>query len=119
MKRNISLPMILTSLFFLFAAAPFALVLGAQDEAPGQSLFESKCAMCHGKDGKADTKAGKMMKVPDLTASEWKHGSTLADVEKLIKEGAGKMPKFEGKLDAQQIKEVAQYTLKFAPAKSH
>lgn len=118
MKRNSGIPMILASLFLLFMMAPFAMILAAKD-APGKAVFDSKCAMCHGKDGKADTRAGQMMKAPDLTTGNWKHGMTLEDVEKVIKEGAGKMPKFEGKLDAEQIKEVAQYTLTFAPASSH
>ncbi|MFZ0428129.1 MAG: c-type cytochrome [Acidobacteriota bacterium] len=119
MKRDISVPTIVSVLLLLLTLAPVALATAAQDNDAGKALFDSKCAMCHAADGKADTRAGKMMKVPDLTAGEWKHGMTLADVEKVVTEGAGKMPKFQGKLTAQQITEVAQYTLKFAPAKSH
>ncbi|MEJ2077151.1 MAG: c-type cytochrome [Acidobacteriota bacterium] len=119
MKRNISVPMILACLFLLFAAVPSAWVLAGQDDDPGKALYDSRCKMCHGEDGKADTRAGKMMKTPDLTTGTWKHGSTLADVEKVVTEGAGKMPKFEGKLTADQIKEVSQYILKFAPSPSH
>jgi mono/diheme cytochrome c family protein len=119
MKRNMSVPAILAFLFVLFAMAPLSWVMAGKDDGPGKAVYDSKCKMCHGADGKADTRAGRMMKVPDLTTGTWKHGSTLADVEKVVADGAGRMPKFEGKLTKDQIKEVSQYALKFAPASSH
>lgn len=48
----------------------FVLVAGVAVSAPataqegGQALFAKNCEKCHGPDGKADTKAGKKMKVP-------------------------------------------------------
>lgn len=36
----------------------------ARAEADGQALFAKTCQKCHGPDGKADTPAGKKMKVP-------------------------------------------------------
>jgi mono/diheme cytochrome c family protein len=76
----------------------------------GETVYESKCKMCHGPDGKGETKAGKMMKVPNLLeASAWKIGTSQKDVEKVVSEGAGKMPKYSGKLSPEEISAVSQY----------
>ena len=97
---------VLLMLFLLLAA--WGLVLASTDSA--KTVYEAKCKMCHGSDGKAGTKAGEMMKVPDLTVpSSWKHGTSQEDVEKIISRGEGKMPKYEGKLSPEEITSVATY----------
>ena len=91
---------------------PFLIVMmGAEknQDDDGKKLYESKCAMCHGKDGRADTKAGKMVKAADLIDDEWKHGKSQAEVEKIIREGGNKMPKYEKKLTDAQIAAIARY----------
>jgi mono/diheme cytochrome c family protein len=50
----------------LAASAP------AAAEADGKALFEKNCQKCHGPDGKADTPAGKKMKVPAWEADDMK-----------------------------------------------
>jgi len=92
---------VLTTLIFAFAEET---QLGAQ-------VFDKKCVMCHGKDGVGDTKAGKMMKTPDINVEEWKNGKTVADVVKTLRAGLGKMPKYEGKLSDEEIGAVAEYTV--------
>jgi cbb3-type cytochrome c oxidase subunit III len=88
---------------------PLAFAVRAAVQADeGKAVFESKCVMCHGADGKSDTKAGQMTEAPDLT-QPWKGGTSLADVEKLLREGAGKMPKYEDKLSDAEITAVATY----------
>lgn len=82
--------------------------------ADGEAVYQSKCAMCHGKDGKGDTKAGKLVKTPDLTARPWKHETSLGGIIQLIREGAGKMPKYEDKLSQEEIRAVAEHTRKLA-----
>ena len=86
----------------------------AQDK--GQDLYKTKCAMCHGAEGKGDTKAGQMTQTPDLSKLPWKHGSTQAAAEKTTHEGVGKMPKFDGKLKADEITVVVQYLRKITKA---
>ena len=58
----------------------------ALPEVDAKKVYDSKCASCHGPDGKGDTKAGKMTKTPDLTVTPWKHGSKLEEVEKITRE---------------------------------
>ncbi len=64
------------------------------------AIFEKKCATCHGKDGKGQTKMGEKMGVKDLTTST----ASAADFEKTVTEGKGKMPSFKGKISDEEIK---------------
>ena len=98
----------------LITAVPISamLLLTAEDD-PGKAVYDKKCSKCHGPDGKADTKMGKMTKTLDLTVkANWKHGTSQADIEKVIREGAAKMPKYEGKMSAEDISASAAYTRK-------
>lgn len=86
----------------------------AEEDLPGKTVYDSKCVLCHGEDAKGDTKAGKMMKTPNLTTGSWKQGTSVAEVVKTLREGLGKMPKYEGKISEEDLKAVAEYTLKLA-----
>jgi cytochrome c6 len=77
----------------------------AQDDAA--SLYKSKCQMCHGADGKGSP-AGQKLGVRDFHSPEVAKESD-ADLIKITKEGKGKMPKFEGKLTDDQIKDLIKY----------
>ncbi len=76
--RKALYPSFILLIGFLIVAA-FSLVL-AQEDSPGKEVYGSKCLMCHGDDAKGDTKAGKMMKTPDLTTESWKQGTSVAEV---------------------------------------
>lgn len=85
------------------------LTAGVAAEVDAQAVYKAKCRMCHGDSGKGDTKAGEKMGVSDLTSADWKHGKTQAEVEKLIREGSGKMPKYASKMSEDEIVAVAKY----------
>ena len=51
-----------------------------------ERLFNSKCAACHGKDGKGQTEKGQKMAVRDMGSAEYQKG-TDADFKKAIAEG--------------------------------
>ena len=94
----------LAILFCLILAA--ALVAPASPADDGESLYNAKCAMCHGKDGVAR----KMAKgSADLNDPEWQDATPLEAIEKVTAEGKGKMPKFKTKLTPEQIKLIAAY----------
>lgn len=63
-------------------------------------IFNRKCGLCHGKDGKKQL-AG----APDLTQSELTKAERMA----LIKYGKGSMPPFEEQLNKKEIAAVAEY----------
>jgi len=68
------------------------------------TLFQAKCKMCHGADGKG-TSVGKTMGSPDLTAVK----ISAADAAKVIENGKGKMTGFKGKLSDADIKALGEY----------
>ena len=100
------IPIILIA-FFTVVMLPLNL---AQENSTGKKVYDSKCAMCHGEDAKGDTKAGKLMKTPNLITESWKQGTSVAELVKTLREGLGKMPKYEGKLSEEELKAVAEYT---------
>lgn len=71
------------------------------------ALYKSKCQVCHGPDGKGSA-AGQKMGVRDFHSPEVAKQSD-ADLIKITKEGKNKMPKFEGKLTDDQIKELIKF----------
>jgi mono/diheme cytochrome c family protein len=76
--------------------------------ADGAGDYKAKCAACHGADGKGDTSMGKMMKIRDLSSADVQSQSD-ADLNNIITNGKGKMPKYDGKLTADQINGLVKY----------
>ncbi len=85
----------------LFALAALSLAGAAQADA---TLFQQKCAACHGKDGKPSA-VGQKMGAPDLT----KVKESEKDLAGVITNGKGKMPAYKDKLSADQIAALAKY----------
>ena len=104
---------LLASLTILLAASVLTTLIFAftEENELGAQVYKKKCVMCHAIDGTGDTKAGKMMKTPDVNVAEWKNGKTAADLIKTLSEGLGKMPKYEGKLSEEELAAVAEYTV--------
>lgn len=76
--------------------------------APTKDLFASKCAMCHGPDGSAQTTMGKNLKIRDFHSADVQQQSD-ADLKTVIAKGKGKMPAFESKLTGEQIDQLVAY----------
>jgi len=86
------------------AMAIFALPLASFAADAAADVFKSKCAMCHGPDGK-----GKMAGTKDLGSAEVQKASD-ADLTATITNGKPpKMPAYKGKLTDEQIKEMVKY----------
>lgn len=78
------------------------------------ALFDAKCSMCHGKDGRG-TKFGKERGAPDFTDSEWQKSHTDAQINDAITNGRGKsMPAWKGKLSAEEITALVARVREFA-----
>ena len=52
-----------------------------------KTTFEAKCAACHGKDGKGDTKMGKKLEIKDWTDAKVQEALKDDEMAKAIKEG--------------------------------
>lgn len=67
-------------------------------------VFESKCATCHGKDGRAKTLKAKFNKARNLTDAAWQAEVSDERVYNSIANGRGKkMPAFAKKLSRAEI----------------
>lgn len=70
----------------------------------GQRLFLNSCSQCHGSD------AGGAKGFPNLTDHDWLYGGAPENIKTTITNGrGGVMPPFGAALDANQVKDVANY----------
>jgi mono/diheme cytochrome c family protein len=72
-------------------------------------VYNEKCAMCHGEDGKGVTKGA-----ADFTNAAWQKKETDAEFAEMIKKGKKPMPAFGDKLSEEQINALVQYIRAFA-----
>jgi len=99
MKRILGLAVALA--LILMVAAPVA------SAADGAADYKAKCQMCHGPDGKG-TPTGIKMGAHDFHSADVQK-MTDADLSATITNGKNKMPAYNGKLTADQIKALAAY----------
>ncbi len=92
-------------LLILAALAVSAATAGAQDAA---TLYKTKCAACHGPDGKGSTPAGKSMGVRDFASPDVAK-ETDAQLTEIIAKGRNKMPGYANSLKDAQIKDLVAY----------
>lgn len=102
-------PMLRTAILVAVAVLIAGVAL-AEDDA--KTLYEKKCAMCHGTDGVA-----KSMGKGSANFNDPAYKAPVDEIVKVTLEGKGKMPKMEGKLTAEQAKAVAEYIKTLQPKK--
>ena len=90
---------ILAATLFSLLASPATFAAGPAD------TFQAKCAACHGKDGKGQSDMAKKLGVKDLTATKL----PVAEIEKVIASGKGKMTPWKGKLSDAEISGLAKF----------
>lgn len=90
------------------AAVLMLAAAGCLAEAPGQAIYTSKCQMCHGAAGMADSPAGKAMKVKPISDPEVKK-FTEEQMIAATKDGMGKMKPFKDTLTDAQVKDAVSY----------
>src|SRR5579864_7339004 len=97
---------IAASFIVLALALTFSTSVFAADS--GADLYKTKCAMCHGPDGKGETAMGKRLGIKDLGSADVQKQSD-ADLTTVVTKGKGKMPGYEGKLTGDQIQELVKF----------
>jgi mono/diheme cytochrome c family protein len=97
----------------LFLAVPiFAQSSKGHDNA-GEALFQEQCIGCHGPDGRAQTELGKKLGAADLTSDAIRQQPDT-ELAKIVKDGKGKMPTFDKKLNDDEIHSVITYIRQLA-----
>jgi cytochrome c oxidase cbb3-type subunit 3 len=92
-------------------ASILALVVAAAD---GKTLYDTKCAQCHGKDGIAKP-AGKGSK--NFNDPEFQRAWSEESIAKITADGKGKMPGYRSRLSPEQIRAVAAHVKTLGPSR--
>jgi len=79
--------------------------LVSQDAA---AIYKTKCAACHGPDGKGDTAVGKKLGVRDFASSEVQKQSD-DELAAIINDGKNKMPSYKKSLKPEQVKDLVAF----------
>jgi len=91
----------------LFGAALY--LSAGEDATAGKTVYDKKCAMCHGKAGEGNPGMAKMLKVElHPLGSKPTQARSDADWRKIIAEGSGKMKAVAGLSEA-QVADVIAY----------
>lgn len=77
-------------------------------QSAGETLFKTKCAACHGPDGKGEVTMGKKLGAHDLNSAEVQK-QTDAQLTEVVTKGKNKMPAYDGKLSKEQIAQLVTY----------
>ncbi len=100
-NRMLLTSMVAVGLLLLCAGSSLA-------QSAGETLFKSKCAMCHGPDGKGEVPMGKKLSAHDLNSAEVQKQSD-AQLTEVVTKGKNKMPAYDGKLSKEQIAQLVAY----------
>ena len=90
-------------------------LLGQSKDDPGQKIFSTTCASCHGENG-SPTPVGESLYAPDLREDEVQRKSD-GDLQKIVSEGVNSMPSFKGTLPPKDIQSVVGYLRELAKKK--
>jgi mono/diheme cytochrome c family protein len=86
--------------------------------AHAKTVFQERCARCHGADGRGKTVVGGMLGVPDFTDTKWwKEDKSDERLITSVTEGKGEMPAFGKKLTKQEIGALVSYVRRFGKAR--
>ena len=102
----------------LFALLPLV-ALGAPPEMP--ALWKSKCALCHGKDGRGRTTTGRALKIADLTKLPAEGPLTAEAIRHAIREGVKdergrfRMVPYGTDFTEAQVESLVAYVMEIAP----
>jgi len=112
--------------FFLWSLV-LSLAFGQEDSQKGMTTYQSRCAVCHGKEGNGQGPAAVSLapKPSDFTSGHYKYRSTVwgtppldSDLERTIREGlhGTAMPAWDDLLNSKEIKAVIEILKTFSPS---
>ena len=79
--------------------------------AGGRLVYEAKCARCHSSTGDGKTVVAGRFPYANLIDGVWRTDGSAKTIEKQIRQGRDPMPKFEGKLTDEQIRQTVAYVV--------
>ena len=79
------------------------------DIAAGRLIYERKCARCHSPVGDGKTAVAGRFPYANLIDGVWRSDGSPEAIEKQIRHGRDPMPRFEGKLTDEQIRQTVEY----------
>jgi len=82
---------------------------GDRDVAAGKRIYERKCASCHNANGDGRTIVAGHFPYANLTDGRWRTDGSPAAIETQIRHGKDPMPKFQGKLTDEEIRQTVAY----------
>lgn len=97
------------ALVFLLIIFGWAGMAAGDQLATGQSLYEAKCQICHGANGRGDGPAAAALnpKPRDFTNPAFWENNADEKIKRTVKTGKGMMPAFS--LDDDEIKAITDY----------
>jgi mono/diheme cytochrome c family protein len=103
---------LLVALLGALACRPAALPeseSGDRDVAAGKRIYERKCASCHNANGDGRTIVAGHFPYANLIDGRWRADGSPAAIESQIRHGKDPMPKFQGKLTDEEIRQTVAY----------
>jgi mono/diheme cytochrome c family protein len=80
-----------------------------RDAAAGRRIYERKCMSCHNGNGDGRTIVAGDFPYANLVDGVWRADGSAASIEAQIRHGHDPMPKFEGKLTEEEIRQAVAY----------
>jgi mono/diheme cytochrome c family protein len=87
---------------------------GDRDVAAGRRIYERKCASCHNGNGDGRTIVAGHFPYANLIDGRWRSDGSPAAIEAQIRHGRDPMPKFEGKLTDEEIRQAVAYVYRLS-----
>ncbi len=84
---------------------------GDRDSVAGRRIFERKCASCHNWNGDGKTIVAGHLPYANLLDGAWRGDGSPASIERQVRLGKDPMPRFEGKLTDEEIRQVTAYVV--------
>ena len=80
----------------------------------GRRIFVEKCASCHNRNGDGRTITAGRFPYANLIDGKWRGDGSPASIEQQVRRGHDPMPKFEGKLTDEEIRQTVAYVLELS-----